>query len=165
MSDTIKKHAKKLLTPFKHSPNAEQVITSAKNLASMILNSNDILEKHKNIILSEVIWYISEVDGKHTTRYRSKTVVDLAENNPNSQTKIIHEHVYTRKSLREEMKKNPSQFSLVLDKVTSCVVTIDEHKKLDDTEIGWERYKSAGIEVFDMSATPPCLVEFAKLAQ
>ncbi|MCP4143142.1 MAG: hypothetical protein GY755_23120 [Chloroflexi bacterium] len=164
--DTIKIHAKKLLKPYKRSSKATQIITSAKNLASLVLNSNGILDRHKNKILSEVIWYISEADGKYTTRYRSKSVISLANDRPTSVQKINHEHVYTIKNLKEEIIENPESFSTILEKVIACVVTTEEHKTLDalkDTKVGWERYKSAGIEVLDMSTFPPCILDLDRI--
>lgn len=72
---------------------------------------------------------------------------------------IRHEHVFTRKSLVEEMLARPEKVEEILrEKAIACVVTKDEHVRLtrfDKTHSGWDRYRAAGISVFDVATDPP----------
>jgi hypothetical protein len=155
--ETIAKHAKRLGQRYSRSANSREVITSAKQLAQIVLRSSALLPRHKKKSLSEVQWLISLVDGKYTTRYRSKKVVDLARSYPKSSRKIQHEHVNTRKELTELILAKPKTLSALLDRVTACVVTQKEHKRLNNSARGWARYKEAGVLVYDMSTDPPKL--------
>lgn len=65
----------KLASPYRRALRAVEVIKSAKNLAKLILSNEDLILPHKKRILSEVLCFLSEVDGKYAARYRSKEVV------------------------------------------------------------------------------------------
>lgn len=159
--DNIAKHAKNLKKPFLRSPKSNEIIISAKELANLVLQNATLLEKHRKSILSQVQWFISEADGKHKTRYRSKRVVELATNNPRSTEKINHEHVFTRKEITVQLLKEPHKVDELLDMVLGCIVTKAEHDRMNAKFSGWERYKNAGIEVLDMSTVPPSFHEIA----
>jgi hypothetical protein len=163
-------------SPYVRSQNAEDAIVSAKLIASVIRRTKGLRQGHARKLLSEVIWFISEVDGKYTTRYRSKQVVDLARHylkgrqqskrKPNMlnyikrarSEKIQHEHVNTRAALVDKLLRLPPQkVSVALEEVLACVVTKDEHRDLKGAAKGWARYRDAGIPVYDMKYKPPRL--------
>jgi hypothetical protein len=100
--DTITKHRKKLIKPYEPSRNSAEVISSAKELAVAVLRHPTLIAKHKRKILPEVQWLISEVDGKYSTRYRSKRVVDLTTSSPESTEKIEALQEGQNRSLRYE---------------------------------------------------------------
>lgn len=158
--DDIATHWKKLVRPYERSSSAQAVIESAKALAKAIAARTDILEVHRIKVLKLVQWFVTEVDGKHTTRFRSKAVYDLAMNDRTSRTKINHEHVYARQDIAVKMIQNPDQIDDLLDQVLGCIVTADEHSLLPKTDSGWGRYAEAGIVVLDMSKTPPIPAQF-----
>jgi uncharacterized membrane protein YheB (UPF0754 family) len=155
-----------------------EVIASAKTLARMVLVSRALLPRHKRRILSVVQWLISEVDGKYTTRYRSKKVVDLAnrylkavaKKTRKTQTRkvkakarkefIQHEHVNTRKDITDKMLEQPANFESLLDQVIGCVVTRKEHGRLRSGRRGWGRYRRTGVSVYDMAYKSPKLKPF-----
>ncbi len=160
--DTVSKHRKKLLTPYKRSTKADEAIASAKRLALLILSHDELLYKHRKKMLSEVLWLISEADGKYSTRYRSKEVVRLAREVPDCEEPIHHEHVNPRKKVTEfilsqqkRFLKHPRSLEKLLDETVGCVVTRREHDNLMKSGDGWERYKN--VPVLDMSHTPPRL--------
>lgn len=156
--DTIARHAKRLIQCYSLSASSIEVIDSAKELARIVLHNPSLLPKHKRKILSEVQWLISEVDGKYRTRFRSKQVVDLARTSPRSLERIQHEHVISRKEITARLLANPNDASMILDQVTACVVTKDEHNRLRGRGIGWPRYREARIEVYDISTDPPLIL-------
>jgi hypothetical protein len=158
MPDTIAVHASKLRAPYRPSPKAPQVIASAKHLAKLVLSSSELIEPHKRKILSEVQWLISEADGKYATRYRSKAVVELATNTPTSTVKVNHEHIFGRGEFSRALLAHPELADQLLDGVTGCVVTKEEHDKLPQHLHGWDKYNHAKIVVLDMSTSPPTVV-------
>lgn len=106
MPDDIKTHAKALLKPYVRKPEAPAIIASAQKLARLALENEDLYPAHRRKILHNAIWYLTEADGKWTTRYKSKEVLELAESDSMSPVRINHEHVFTRKNLVEDMIKD-----------------------------------------------------------
>ena len=158
--DTIAKHRRSLLAQYVLSPSAADIIGSAKHIAQIVLASNLMLQKHRNKVLTEVLWLISEAGGKYSTRYRSAEVVRLATQEPNSLVKIQHEHVFPRKRVieeilqrRSELLEVPAELDRILESTVGCVVTELQHKQLGKHHHGWARYRE--IEVLDMSTVPP----------
>ena len=107
--ETISKHHKKLRSRYQRSAKANDIVASAKHLARLVLASEELLHRHKKKILSEVLWFISEADGKYTTRFRSAEVVRLAREEPTSLTRIQHEHVFPRKKVTERILKDSNR--------------------------------------------------------
>jgi hypothetical protein len=159
----ISDYHQRLVAPYRRASKAVEVIRSAKNLAKLILMSDDLIPEHKTKILSDILWFLSEADGKYSTRFRSKIVVDLANADPKSHERIQHEHVYPRKTVSHELldnlnfyRTNHDALELFLDETVGCIVTEEEHKSLRKDKVGWSRYEN--VPVYDMSASPPELL-------
>ena len=157
--DTVNRHRQNLLAQYKRADKAGAIVASAKKLARLILENNELLPPHRKKILKEVLWLISEADGKYRTRYRSAEVVRLACEVRDCEVPIQHEHVYPRASVadrmlreRDELLRDPEKLEVLLDQTIGCVVTRAEHAKLKSGE-GWARYKD--VRVLDMSTVPP----------
>jgi hypothetical protein len=123
----------------------DQRIDSAKTAIRAILPLA-ILERHKDEVLSLLIWKITEAGGKYTLRYRSRGSIE------NQSSKKQHEHVYPRKWLISQLKAKPDQLDQILERAIGCLVTIQEHRAVsavDSNLLGWDRYKAAGVDVFD----------------
>lgn len=131
---------------WKEKDASKKIKKSAIKLAQIIVDStnNDILETHKKKLLSLITWFITESDGKYETRFVSEDVL-------NGITPIEHEHVFTRRKTVEEFIINPGRIEEIAINIIGCLVTKQEHNKLSKikTEYGWDRYKEAGIKVFD----------------
>lgn len=98
---------------------------------------------HKRELLNVCVWKITEADGKHKVRYWSEGAVG------EQSSHLIHEHVFTRRELIERLLTGEKVESVVCDAV-ACLVTPQEHQVLGDSSgMGWQRYKNAGIRVFD----------------
>jgi hypothetical protein len=158
--DIIKTHCKRLTAPYRRRAKADSIIDSAKKLAHLILSSDELLHEHRKKMLKEVLWLITEANGKYSTRYRSEEVVRLALEEPASEVPIRHEHVYPRATVaneilkrRDEFRKHPVRLDELLDESVGCIVTANEHDKLLEDGAGWKRYKR--VPVLDMSAVPP----------
>ena len=79
---------------------------------------------------------------------------------------VQHEHVFPRKKLSLRILNDPINIEKYLKDVVGCVVTVNEHNLLSIAEKsnpeldGWDRYKAAGIVVYDMEQIPPIEVKF-----
>lgn len=159
MPDTINKHRARLLAQYAPAKKAASVLKSAKTLAKLILANEEILHAHRKKMLKEVLWLISEADGKYSTRYRSAEVIRLARDVPDCVELIQHEHVYPKAQVADRLLKervallaDPAELDKLLDQTVGCVVLKTEHTKLGKGE-GWVRY--AKVAVLDMSTVPP----------
>lgn len=102
----------------------------------------DLVEAHKRE-LSVCIWKITEADGKYKVRFWSEGACA----NPNA--KLHHEHVHQRKELIHRLLAGEDIGRVVTDAIP-CMVTEQEHAALGGApSIGWQRYRDAGIKVFD----------------
>jgi hypothetical protein len=114
----------------------------------------------KKELMDILIWKITEsYGGKYNTKYRSEGALEIK-----AVKKLHHEHVFTRKEIKKGLVSAKSEGELrdIFSKVEACVVTREEHKKLDHKLKGWKRYKEAGIKVFDVSADKPKLTKLGK---
>lgn len=123
---------------------AGEIKQSAIKLASAVANEKDVLEKHKKQAISLMFWWVTESSGKHNTRFISEGVY-------NGKTPIEHEHVIPRKELVAQIMDNPQNISDLFGEAIGCLVTKEEHGLLPNGNVkkGWERYKFAGIKVYD----------------
>ena len=106
-----------------------------------------MLEKHKKTLISQMIWKITEANGKYNTRYISKNARKA------SKDERRHDHVWTRKGMVERILKDPDVLEHEIQRAIGCTVIKDEHDDLtrfDTLCDGWERYKSARIAVWDL---------------
>jgi hypothetical protein len=162
--DTIKRHFKLLKAPYKRRAKADSIIDSAKKLARLILSSDELLHEHRRKMLKEVLWFVTEANGKYSTRYRSAEVVRLARDEPESEVPVRHEHVYPRAvvadeilSRQDELRQHPGLLDELLDQSVGCIVTVYEHGELLSGRTGWGRYEH--VPVLDMSEIPPKLLK------
>lgn len=130
----------------------ERRIAAGADLLRHVLTQPD---PHPNLlrrVLLKVFWFISEADGKYTTRYQIQGSLALKEADVAAWRKTRrHEYVFTRRSMTEHLLSGEDP-ALVLSDAHGCVVTQDEHDSLtpfDLTHSGRDRYRAAGIVVID----------------
>lgn len=129
--------------------------------------SGPAIDAAMHYLLDKLIWGVTTLtDGPQNarwdTRYISSAVRDLYEELTiaaarrelsKASARIIpllrHEHVVPRKFLRERLVAGDLEWTL--KNATACVVTKLEHDRLPDSPAGWERYRRAGIPVWDRS--------------
>ena len=74
----------------------------------------------------------------------------------NSETKLQHEHVIEKQKLVSALIAGQESIEDIVETAIGCVVTKAEHRILtavsrsEPTLDGWNRYKKAGIKVFDL---------------
>jgi len=120
-------------------------ITAIKTIAPL-----DLYAAHKKELISVCIWKITEADGKLKVRYWSEGAVSTQE------AKLQHEHVHERKELIARLLSGEVVESVVADAL-ACMVTKDEHHRLGaSSRTGWQRYKDAGIRVYDAKEKQWC---------
>jgi hypothetical protein len=130
--------------PWQEKPDAVAVKQSALKLAQTIVGLDvAVLSNHKRKLLRDVVWIVTEANGKHNTRYVSAAV--------HSGQKPIHERAIPIEDLVQRMLERPDTISQVLDSAIACLVTETEHRLLPPKSAGegWDRYRHAGIRVFD----------------
>lgn len=139
------------LPQWKPHKDSEKRRNSAIAIAEAALAyRNDITVSHLREILSIAVWKYTECDGKYATRFRSEAALFA----PSPQ--VHHEHVVPRKQLVDQMLANPELVRKILGEAIGCVVLRSEHRalaqveKADDSLSGWDRYRTAGIVVWDM---------------
>ena len=137
------------------------LLDSARRLAEFAVTSQGLSDKARKELVNLALWWATEVDGKYTTRYRSRGVIELASTAPLPRAwwkALRHDHVTTRKSLAKRLLDDRENPAAVLAEAIGCTVTRDEHDRLnrvDDSVVGWARYASAGVEVLDMAERLP----------
>jgi hypothetical protein len=119
-------------------------------------------EKDRNALidtqLSVTIW--RDHERKHLVRYRSRGVLETTEPKDRTSNWCDLEHVHTKAWLKAKMLANPDKGSIesLLRDQACCSVTAAESKRLSripEGVDGWDRYRAAGIDVFDMATDPP----------
>lgn len=142
----LKSQLASLRKPYKRKVDADAQMDSAFEVLQTVLSNPNITKKHKKEVIKIMLWNVSQIDGKYSVQYRSEGVLH------GEDEKVQHEHVVTRKEITDTLLEHPDQVREILSQVLACIVTESEHRKLTlikDVR-GWERYKKAGIKVFDM---------------
>lgn len=122
-------------------------LQSAISFAKLIVSNNLATERHIKKFLDLVVWLVTEKDGKYNQRF-----ISIGVKNKISVEKPILEHVNTRKSVIKMMIEKPNNIDSILKNIKSCLVTKEEHyilNNIDESVKGWDRYKRAGIKVYD----------------
>lgn len=128
----------------------EQILKSAKEAIRVIVASKKIIARHKKELISYMCWKITEVSGKYRNqRYVSEDVKRIGVSVLIKNRLLRHEHVFTRHYLTEQIIKNPKHLDKILKNCIACLVTREEHRRLEDYKIGWRRYEVAKIRVYD----------------
>lgn len=141
-------------------PEREHRLASAVAVARFALESSDLYDAHRNELLSFACWWATELDGKYKTRFRS-----YGARQPGARD-LRHEHVVPRRALRQAMQREPERAAEILRDAPACVVTREEHDRLEalgGEHEGWERYIAAGVDVFDEQDGKP-LIESGRFA-
>jgi hypothetical protein len=110
-----------------------------------------ISEPLKKRMLVHAIWEVAFATGNTQRsflgRYRSESVVRQVGLN------IERDHIFRKETLIRELLGPSPDLDRIIERAHCCVVTRDEHERLSrvDEEVeGWERYRAAGITVYDM---------------
>lgn len=128
-----------------------RILKSSIALARHLLDRTppEALDTHIKELLSVLIWKASEADGKHNVRYWSEGYYLAQDRKPE------HEHVFERKKIISRMMANPHDVESQLSQVAACLVLKEEHDLLtrlgrsEPALDGWDRYKKAGLRVWD----------------
>jgi len=148
----LRKNVENIKELFDKSTILKQQQKESLEVMEFVASSNNISEKMKSKILDLMIWNytgaIKGTNGKCLVRYRSAFSMN------DEKAELVHEHVYQRKKLISEIIEERKISKENISKMSACVVTKDQHKKLNsikDKNIdGWDRYKLKRIKVFDM---------------
>jgi hypothetical protein len=135
----LKRHAK-----------AEERRRSAYALVEGLLTIPDLCKEHRLEFIKLALWKVTEAEwGRRNTRFCSMGVLS------NPRHKREFEHVWERAKMAQELIQHPELAAFILEKAVTCTVTKEEHEALTKVGCelsGWDRYKAAGIEVWDREA-------------
>lgn len=119
-----------------------ETLRSTTAAIRLVVLSLEIAPRHKLQLVDRMIWALTEEPwGKYTTPIRSVASLEVPTKG------LRHEHVYTRKWLKEAMVNEPGRIDELVRLAVACVVTVAEGDLLTRTKgvEGWERYRVAGI--------------------
>ena len=127
----------------------------------------DISPALQKRMLVHTLWQVAIVTGNTQSsfigQFRSEGV--LRERG----LKIERDHIYRKENLVRQLLEPSPDLDLIVSRAHCCVVTKDEHDRLGriDGQIdGWNRYRAAGIIVYDMARVPAeAITEFPERAQ
>lgn len=152
---------------YRPPPDMEARLEHLRALLAHVLafkGSPNYLAYQKELLTRVLLWKFSEITGKYTTRYRSERALHVdhgADRKRRAAERVLdHEHVYQRAQLADELLARPEDMEAIVARAIGCTVTKEEHRGLGNVNgvDGWERYRRAGIRVFDVSVDPPTLV-------
>lgn len=133
----------------------EQATEWAIAFARSILAVDAPLEIKRGFI-KNCIWMVTEANGKYNLQYWSDGVYNLVHEQYGGDIKAVpkkllrHEHVNRIKSLVTKIMDDHSCLETVLrEQAIACLVKSDEHGRLGHSGDGFDRYKAAGIRVWD----------------
>ena len=121
---------------------------------------NSVRLSHKKHLLRHAIWLFTTADGRNSThgkmniRYVSDGVLKGGSD-------IRHEHIVPIRELINQLLEEPGRCRDILKCAEVCLVTHGEHTALGVAEKkspkpkGRERYRAAGIQVFDRKSNRP----------
>lgn len=133
-----------------HKNSQERRESAVASATALLLARGDITTSHLKELLSITIWKHTECDGKYKTRYQSLGAIT------HRKDKLNHEHVVPRKLLVKALLDEPSRCHEIFESAIACTVLKEEHKKIMQIEKtqpqlhGWDRYRAAGIVVYDL---------------
>lgn len=142
-------------TPYVPNENVDIAERSAlRAVQHLLMAVPELTVAHHRHLLGTALWKWTEASGmtphpKYNLRYVSRGTLDQ-----DTPAKINHEHVWPRKWLIDRLLADEwaeSELGSFLRQYgVACIVTVQEHALLGPAAgEGWERYRNAGVEVFD----------------
>jgi hypothetical protein len=113
------------------------------------VRSLEIGKALKKRMLVHGIWEVARATGDFCGRYRSETVIRF------EGCKIQRDHIYQKSTLVEQLLGASPDIDSIMDRARCCIVTAEEHEKLHRLQKnfdGWDRYRAAGVAVYDMQS-------------
>jgi hypothetical protein len=120
-------------------PKGDERRRSAVNVARLALSAEDILPEHRHWLLSVAVWKYTEADGKWNPRFRSRAALGVTD-----KRRLNHEHVFPRRWLRERMLAEPDRYREIMAMAVACLVTRDEHLRVEPVRGGGHRGRRPG---------------------
>ncbi len=133
---------------FKLHKHAQERTSSASALVQALIQAQGLVDQHRREFLGIALWKVTEAEsrGKYNIRFQS----EAARTAPREDKR--HDHVFQRAKMVDDLlKAHTDEVEIIIAKAIGCVVTREEHTLLDRYKHldGWDRYKKAGIAVYD----------------
>jgi len=142
MSQSKLKHQQR----FIESADTSQRLADIRMLLSTLCQL-DIGLAVKKRMLVHGLWQVAMATGNFCARYRSAAVMKTVG------VKIRRDHIYKKEALVAKLLAPNPNIEKIIERARCCIVTIKEHDRLHDVDEsldGWDRYRAAGIVVYDM---------------
>lgn len=133
--------------------NLHTQLNEVQTVVTQLMGMN-LTPKLKKLMINTALYQVAHVSGGYKGRYRSQGVLNAAQNNRSEAIQL--DHVRQRKNWIPRLNDGETVASLI-ESAFCCVVTRTEHENLKRfaRHDGWERYRQASIQAFDMSEGPP----------
>ena len=131
---------------YVESPKTAQRLADIRKLLDSIRRL-PIGQSLKKTMLVHSIWQVSESTGSFYARHRSESVIRTVGQ------KIQRDHIYQKRTLVAELLTPEPDLDAIIQQARCCIVTEAEHRRLHGVDAGldgWDRYRAAGIVVYDM---------------
>ena len=148
---------------FERHPLAKERKSSSIVLVKALLQEHSgLLDNHRQEFVRLALWKVTEAEGIHKlrTKFMSEAALSVVESEPrpSRNTELRHEHVFERVKMASKLiKANPDSAKDILKDAIGCTVTKDEHDRSNMIKNcdGWQRYREAGIRVWDTEKNTP----------
>lgn len=70
------------LAPWVDSGTHASHLRSTTAVLRFVLSNEDVVPEQRRRIVNDCLWFITEADGKYTTRFRSRGVLELEADGP-----------------------------------------------------------------------------------
>jgi hypothetical protein len=140
------------LSKTAHSRRYVESVSTRHRLADIrlmldVIRQMEIARPLKKRMLIHGIWEVAKATGDFCSRHRSEQVIRTVG------TRIQRDHIYKKSTLVEELLNPSPNLDRVIEQARCCIVTVEEHQalhRIDSDLDGWDRYRAAGIVVYDM---------------
>lgn len=132
--------------PYIEPPATARRLAEIKVLLETI-RSLEVEPSLKKRMLVHGIWEVAKATDDFHGRFRSERVIRTPG------LRIQRDHIHKKSALVGELLRPSPDLDSIIDRARCCIVAADEHQKLHgiDSDLdGWERYRVAGVIVYDM---------------
>lgn len=128
----------------------ERAAAWARAIVRLLQCANEHDEWVRDYLIHEATWFVPlkvKQPAAHRFRYVSEQVRAL----PRGSNTFEREHVRPRSTVETEIRaaRNEDEISRILVNLKVCAVTEQEHSGLNNGLNEWDRYRQAGVRVWD----------------
>lgn len=129
---------------------AERATAWARAIVRLLQCANEHDEWVRDYLIHEATWFVP-LKVKQPAAHRFRYVSEQVRAMPRGSSAFEREHVRPRSRVEAEVRAatTEDEISRILSASIVCAVTEQEHARLNDRLDGWDRYRHAGVRVWD----------------